>query len=124
MAKKKTSSAVVSGALLDDIRDASRYRHLRQTAYRSHTGKGTGKRYKVEMHFVAQQRDQWPDQHAFCDFDSAVDEAMSSNDQAQRRRRSLTPEFASDMARRHSSAPFCSADVPGRSKTRNPLRGR
>jgi hypothetical protein len=74
---------VGSNARLDDIRDAKRYRHLRQTSYRSHTGKGTGKRYKVEMHFVAPKRDQWPDQHAFCDFDSAVDEAMSSNDQAE-----------------------------------------
>lgn len=71
----------VNGLWLDDIiLDAKRYRYLRQTAFRSHTGEGNGRRYSVELHFVAPQQNQWPDQNAFCDFDLAVDGSMSAKD--------------------------------------------
>ena len=49
--------------------DAKRYRFLRKIS-RSH-------RKIVCLSFAWPQNDKWPEQHAFLDFDSAVDEAMS-----------------------------------------------
>jgi len=64
----------------DDAKDASRYRYLRQLSYRNRTGR----KYTVQLHFEEPQNSDWPDQHAFNDFDCAVDSAMLPNAPDQR----------------------------------------